>query len=537
MEVTYDLSRSPVTFDFLNFLVRAERLRLERGAESLSVNIKLGERIQSIRDRDFSWERKQYRVSALLAQLPWLLPSVSAVTIGGDGVQEVGYEQATEYVPVFKAPDSAMAAVSEYVRVGKPYVTITIRDSDFQPERNSNAAEWLKVADWLAECGYAVIFVPDTEAMVAGRPLDTGDHMVYEAAAFNQALRLALYEHAMLNCFTSGGPMMLSMWAKSPTFICKLKVDGVHSCSEEVLNSVGMAPDARPDRFQWLSWCDDTKDNITPLLEDILPVCQRRMRPLVLPMAFSVMHEDDRKAAMKAAIERGHASLQPVLPHDRHAILVCYGPSLKHTAWEIPQIAGDVFTVSGAHDFMVDMGITPYGHIESDPRPHKAELITKPQAATQFYIASCCHAAVFDRLAGHQVTLWHAWNSSATDKQVMELDPNGFIIEGGSNVGLRAMSLLTGLGYRLITIFGLDCSFDIGGAQHAGFHSGKKQRVMKVFTPDGRWYWTSPSMLAGCDDFFKLLPAFVGCDISLKGDGLLQHRLRLSQPSLQEKAA
>ena len=185
--------------------------------------------------------------------------------------------------------------------------------------------------------------------------------------------------------------------------------------------------------------------------------------------------------------------------------------------------------MSGAHDYVVNMGITPYAHVESDPRPHKAKLITLANPATRYYLASCCHPDVFDMVNGCPVELWHPWNSEQSDAIINEIDPTGFIVLGGSNVGLRAIALGTGLGYRKFVIFGMDCSFDLGGAQHAGKHSGKIQRMLKVHTPDKRWYWTSPSMIQGRADFFDMLPALQGCEVDLKGDGLLQHSLRLSQ--------
>lgn len=529
MDVAYDLARSPVTFDFVNFLVNIERERLKRGETNISLSFVLGDRSSSYRDRMFSYERKQWRIQSLLAQLPALLPSITRTVMGGTGKQEIDYSPSGDFEPILKAPDSAMAAVSEFIRFGKPFVTITLRDSDFQPERNSNLAEWVKVADWLAESGYAVVFVPDTEAVIEGRLPAIGEHHLYIPAAMSQTVRLALYEFASLNCFTSGGPMMLGLWSSVPTFICRLVHEKIQTCTKSMLEEVHLIERDIPEQYKWISWLPDDSNWVIGALVLKLPICAKRMRPLIMPKSFSVVTDEQRKVHAVGALARGYKSFDPVMAHDRRMILCCYGPSLKHTAWEISKMDGDVFTVSGAHDFIVGLGIKIYGHIESDPRAHKAALISRPQAQTKFYLASCCHPDVFDRLQGHDIELWHPYNSEQTDGIIKEIDPNGFIVMGGSNVGLRAMALATGLGYRKITIMGMDCSFDIGGAQHAGFHSGKVQRVIKVHLPDGAWYWTSPSMVQGCEDFFNILPAFEGCEIDIKGTGLLQHRLRLSQ--------
>ncbi len=533
-EVAYDLAKSPATFDMIDFLVNVERERRARGEDSISLSFVLGDRASSQRDIAFSYERKQWRIQSLLAQFPPLLPSITRTVMGGEGKQEISYHHPLGFEPIFKAPEYAMSAVSEYVRFGKHYVTITLRDSDFQQDRNSNVAEWVKVADWLAEQGSEVVFVPDTEAVLAGVMPDVGKHRCYIPAAMNQSLRLALYEFAMLNCFTSGGPLTLAMWSSAPCLLTKL----THAaCTGDEMAAIGYGEQDMPEAFKWITWMQDESGPVIEKLKAILPVCETRLRPLLMPKTFAVMSEDDRKAQAVSALARGYKCFDPVLPHDRTAILCCYGPSLATTAWEVPKLQGDIFTVSGAHDYIAGLGYNIYGHIESDPRPHKARLISRPQGQTKFYMASCCHPDVFDRLQGHDVELWHPYNSYQTDDIIKEIDPTGFIVMGGTNVGLRAMALLTGLGYRKMTILGMDCSFALGGEQHAGFHSGKKQHVMKVHLPDGAWYWTSPQMLQGCHDFFELIPAFANCKIEIKGDGLLQHRLRLTQAQSEKKAA
>ena len=66
--------------------------------------------------------------------------------------------------------------------------------------------------------------------------------------------------------------------------------------------------------------------------------------------------------------------------NDRWVSIVCYGPSLLDT-WKT--IKRPMVTVSGAHDFLVDKGITPDWHIDCDPREHKAKMLKKPQKATK----------------------------------------------------------------------------------------------------------------------------------------------------------
>ena len=64
---------------------------------------------------------------------------------------------------------------------------------------------------------------------------------------------------------------------------------------------------------------------------------------------------------------------QPVEPHDRVALIACYGPSLRTTWPSLPQqrkkLNATLVSVSGAHDFLRKHRITPDMHVECDPRP------------------------------------------------------------------------------------------------------------------------------------------------------------------------
>jgi hypothetical protein len=66
MRVYYELSKSPATFDYVNFLVRAEQERIGRQQDAISIRISYGERKQSPRDLIFGPDRKMWRINNLL---------------------------------------------------------------------------------------------------------------------------------------------------------------------------------------------------------------------------------------------------------------------------------------------------------------------------------------------------------------------------------------------------------------------------------------------------------------------------------------
>ncbi len=95
---------------------------------------------------------------------------------------------------------------------GNPPVTITLREADRWPHRNSNLEAWMKFARYLEGKGERVIFVRDTAK--ADEPLD--GFTTYKPAAIDLNARLALYQSAKANLFVSNGPWTLALFGNVP---------------------------------------------------------------------------------------------------------------------------------------------------------------------------------------------------------------------------------------------------------------------------------------------------------------------------------
>lgn len=238
------------------------------------------------------------------------------------------------------------------------------------------------------------------------------------------------------------------------------------------------------------------------------------------------LSDDTRFENTKRNIAAVHARVRPKLPHNRVAVLACYGPSLAET-WANVQMerpAGTLVTVSGAHDFLIRRGIVPDSHIECDPRPHKAAMVT-PSMRVKYLLASCCDAEWVAGLVGnnHNVVLWHMINGTP-DWRIDDIEPGSYYVSGGGSVGLRAVTLLYALGYRRFIIHGMDCSF-INNEQHAAEHTGKKQKQIRVRCGE-RWFDTSPVLVSYARQFFETLKFLTDATFDLHGDGLLQAMCR-----------
>jgi hypothetical protein len=244
--------------------------------------------------------------------------------------------------------------------------------------------------------------------------------------------------------------------------------------------------------------------------------------------AVGVVNAETRWEQTKAAIAR-FKDRAPVAPaHDRLAILACYGPSLVDTIEDLRREAmaqdADVFSVSGAHDFLLERGISPRYHVECDPRAHKADNIAKQHAGTRYLLASCVHPVLFDKLGPDaDVALWHIASLQHSGHLVDELGENpGNLITGGGSVGLRSISLLYSMGYRRFAIHGMDCSFaGAGDQQHAGKHAGNRQDVVPYIC-GGRLFATSYVLQSYATDFIEMIQRVSDLNIRLHGNGMLQ---------------
>jgi hypothetical protein len=232
----------------------------------------------------------------------------------------------------------------------------------------------------------------------------------------------------------------------------------------------------------------------------------------------------------------------PLEPHNRVAIILCYGPSLEET-WQTAILekqaldaekGADLVSVSGAHDYLIARGVVPKYHIECDPRKHKGDMLTKPHRNTEYLMASCVHPDVIGKLVARKrkVRLWHLNNGDGSLAAAMEADKNAVLIGGGGSVGLRAIPVLMAMGYRRFIVHGMDCSHR-GDASHAGHHTGKKTDRIEVRCHSCHRHFITSPVLVTYQRNFDDLRQYIGdpskdptkIEIILRGDGLLQHTL------------
>ena len=277
--------------------------------------------------------------------------------------------------------------------------------------------------------------------------------------------------------------------------------------------------------------------NSTPILNHIGP------KPTTTTITCKSVYTDDQRCEnIRSSMLRGLPQVNVLPVHGRTMVLACYGPTLAETVEELKAdvaAGGDLWTVSGAHALLLERGIAPMAHIESDPRPHKALCIGAPDRRVAYFAASACSREVFSLLHGFETFVFHV-TSSGPESNLIKAMGGQFTVDGGTNVGMCAIGLGTVLGYRNFVIHGMDGSFKSDDTLlnwptnepmpedirqrvrfHAAGHPNEDQDLYRVWVGD-RPFLSSPQMFQSAQDFMVMLNHPAGCKYTLRGDGFIR---------------
>lgn len=269
----YDLSVSPYSYDFVQFLAVA------KGLGCTHTVFVPGERAY----QKCSPAEQKYRMQNLLLPLAKLAGDVTICNTRDEAREEgqatypfgytvdnpthghmLGQLLKAGRARWLKASKEANSTVREFLD-GRVIATITIRESKIKPLRNSNIREWIKVGRWLMESGYYPVFIPDTDNQETDFGYDS-----YPLASRDVDVRLALYDHAQLNLGINNGPMSLCWGTKTPYLIFKMHGESYPETSEAFLKANGLHVGSQ---FPWagknqrIVWEDDTAENIIRAVE------------------------------------------------------------------------------------------------------------------------------------------------------------------------------------------------------------------------------------------------------------------------------
>lgn len=272
--VCYNLAAFPISYDFITWLVNAEMTRIrEKAPAPLKIAFSFGKDYDTGFDREYP---RQMMSGVVYPSLKFYGVVEDPKAIGGrckplfvtNEIAEAARNG--EEVPRFKPSESSLKTIENYLQ-GQPVVTITLREAEHWPHRNSNIEAWTHFAHDLETKGHQVVFVRDTAK--AMQPLL--NYATCPRAAVDLDLRLALYESAKVNLFVSNGPFNLGLYGTAP-WICFQDAnaqDSFYPNSPEWWNKC--AGINIGDQYPWsyekqkLVWAKDTYENISKAWEEI----------------------------------------------------------------------------------------------------------------------------------------------------------------------------------------------------------------------------------------------------------------------------
>jgi hypothetical protein len=309
LHVYYDTRFAPITFDFATFLVVADAARQISNCSRIAIHIHRSNfRNKTLREVAYSEDVKLWRFKKIILGVTNLLPTIESVEWSSSAPARLEYpyfppsypprnsnEEADSIPYLYKylllirkknetlnfRPFLSSELGREYVKSifandARKLITITLRTSNQQIERNSNIKVWHSVYCELKSAGYRCVVVPDFEDIIEAKLFDSVNWEIFLPAVFDQEIRLSLYSLAHLNLCVLNGVMVPLFHSPYPYSVFKPLVPQIHQTTEEWLkNQFGVSKD---ENFWWstdrqhLNWIDDSSP------ERILSVLERQLR-------------------------------------------------------------------------------------------------------------------------------------------------------------------------------------------------------------------------------------------------------------------
>lgn len=214
--VCYDINNEPVQFDFLPWIVTAKMTQIREGVPG-PLKVAFVEGPTNIEFEHQEIVSRDYWMDHVIVPICRMVGAeITNEAINGRRpscyslIEIVEAFKKGERVPHLQVTPGANKVVRK--TFSRPPITITLRESQHWPHRNSNPDAWLRFARELKRQGEYVVFVRDTQR--AGDPLE--EFSTYPAASRDLDIRVALYEYAKCNFFVDNGPFTLAVMLRTP---------------------------------------------------------------------------------------------------------------------------------------------------------------------------------------------------------------------------------------------------------------------------------------------------------------------------------
>lgn len=215
--------------------------------------------------------------------------------------------------------------------------------------------------------------------------------------------------------------------------------------------------------------------------------------------------------------------IKPV--HDRHAVIVGGGPSLKKTIGEVKwrsSIGDTIISTNGSAEFLYRHNIYSDIQVVIDARKHNARFMN-PLWSKERFIASQCDSSIFD-VSGSRTTIFHM-NTTNIESFLPE-NRTAHLISSGTTVGLASMIIAYTQGYRTIHLHGFDSSYSED--HHAYKQEENDQDPIVEVSVGDRTFKCAAWMATQAQQFQELALQLMqdGVIITVAGDGLIPYIAR-----------
>jgi len=286
----YDLTVSPLSYDFLSFLVVAEEERLALGMTDLHlVIVPFESGVGHWNNTQFGLDHAMWRLNQVVIPLSQLLPSLSGFThcssreharqifnAGAGGIFPVDYSvdepierhhTGWSVLPAHRGQNlqhlRATPEARNYARQwleehsnGKLPVALTFREARFTNSRDTDHDAWSAFAHNLSNAGYFPFILRDIDTALQLPPPQFEGITFAPEGVFNLELRMGLYEESHISAFVANGPAQACFYNRNVRFIYLVTGDWLHD-TPTPFNRIGIDYGETPpfcNRFQRWIW-------------------------------------------------------------------------------------------------------------------------------------------------------------------------------------------------------------------------------------------------------------------------------------------
>ena len=154
-------------------------------------------------------------------------------------------------------------------------ITVTLRECNYEKERNSNCKEWGTFLESIDRSLYYPILIRDNDVADSDLPPELDGLQVFPEVVWNLELRAALYEISYLNMFVNGGLASFCRWnknARSLTF--KMITPSIEATTESFFKYHGLIPGTQLKQVSPMHRIIWEDDNYKVLIREFNNMCK-----------------------------------------------------------------------------------------------------------------------------------------------------------------------------------------------------------------------------------------------------------------------